>query len=105
MGTVDRFEGRCWLDWWANSTTNLAGCEVSLVITPTETGWDARGRLGSDEDQEAFAFLCELDPVFTLRFSDGSTVDVVVTPTDHRWFTLVEYTGSADRQINYRFDL
>ena len=24
MVRVDRFEGRCWLDWWANSSTLLA---------------------------------------------------------------------------------
>ncbi|RZT77238.1 hypothetical protein EV382_0386 [Micromonospora violae] len=62
---MDRFEGRCWLDWWANSSTN--------------------------KDLDGFAFLCDLDPVFTLRFEDASTFDVTVHPTDdHRGFTLTE---------------
>lgn len=108
MARMDRFEGRCWLDWWANSTLNLGGSEVQVVITPTGTGWDAHGQLIHDEDdeREGFAFLCDLDPVFTLRFHDDSTVPVTVTPTDdHRRFTLTEYTGPAGRLAHYRFDL
>jgi hypothetical protein len=106
MVTMDRFEGRCWLDWWANSSTNLGGSEVSVVITPTETGWDAHGQLVSDEDQEGFAFLCDLDPVFTLRFEDGSTIAVTVIPAGgHHRFTLTEYTGPAHRSVSYCIDL
>ena len=102
MRTMDRFEGRCWLDWWANSSTNLGGIEVSVAITPTVQGWTAHGELISDptsEDvREGFAFLCDLDPVFTLRFRDGSTIQVTVTPTDQDRFTLAEYTGPVNRQ-------
>ncbi|WP_245718760.1 hypothetical protein [Micromonospora rhizosphaerae] len=79
---MDRFEGRCWLDWWANSSTLLGSVEVAVVITAADAGWEARGRLvsDSDEDQEAFAFLCDLDPVFMLRFEDESTVAVTRAP-------------------------
>jgi hypothetical protein len=90
---MDRFEGRCWLDWWANFSTVLACVEVAVVITATGTGWDAHGRLVSndDEDREGFAFLCDLDPVFTLRFDDESALAVTVHPTDgHRRFALTE---------------
>lgn len=90
MVVMDRFEGRCWLDWWANRSINFGGIEVSVVITPTETGWDAHGRLVNDHDREGLAFLCELDPVFTLRFHDGSTVEVTLTPADDFQFTLTE---------------
>ena len=49
-----------------------------------------------DEDREGFAFLCDLDPVFMLRFEDESTVDVTVHPTDeHRRSALTEYTEPA----------
>ncbi|MCU7727060.1 hypothetical protein ODJ79_25310 [Actinoplanes sp. KI2] len=97
---MDRFEGPCRLDWWANSSTNLGGCEIAVVITPTETGWDAHGHLISDDEDERdeFAFLCDLDPVFTLRFADESTVAVTVHPADDpRRFTLTEYTGPVHR--------
>lgn len=99
---MDRFEGRCWLDWWANSSTNFGGIEVSVVITPIETNWAAHGQLIHDDQREPFAFLCDMDPVFTLRFQDGSTVQVALTLVDDRRFTLTEYTGPANRQTDYR---
>ncbi len=109
MRTMDRYEGRGWLDWWANSSTNLGGVEVYVVNTPTEQGWTAHGELiddpTSEDVREGFAILCDLDPVFTLRFDDGSTIQVTFIPTDQDRFTLAEYTGPAHRQLNYRFDL
>lgn len=93
---VDRFEARCWLDWWANSSTLLGSVEVAVMVTANNAGWNARGHLArdTDEDRDGFAFLCDLDPVFTLRFEDESTVIVTVQPSDdHRRFTLTEYTG------------
>jgi hypothetical protein len=50
MMAMDRFEGRCWLDWQANSSTIIGGFEVSVVITPAGSGWDARGELLADDD-------------------------------------------------------
>jgi hypothetical protein len=41
---MDRFEGRCWLGWRANPSADFGGIEVSVVITPTEAGWDAHGQ-------------------------------------------------------------
>ncbi|MET8354888.1 hypothetical protein [Micromonospora sp. NPDC005206] len=81
---MDRVEGRCWLDWWANSSTLLGSIEVAVVITAADAGWEARGHLVSDrnEDRDAFAFLCDLDPVFTLRFEDDSAVAVTVQAAD-----------------------
>ncbi|MEU4714254.1 hypothetical protein AB0F73_11460 [Micromonospora purpureochromogenes] len=105
---MDRFEGRCWLDWWANTSTLLGSIEVAVVITTNDAGWDAHGRLTSDADEErdGFAFLCDLDPVFTLRFEDESTVAVTVHPADdHRRFTLTEYTGPDRRSVDHRIDL
>jgi len=102
MAAMDRFEGRCWLDWWANSSLNLGDIEASVAITPTDTGWDAHGQLNNstgDEERAAFAFLCDMDPVFTLRFQDGSTIDVTVTRTDDHRFTLTEYTGPTDSEV------
>src|SRR5262245_10976128 len=108
MTMVDRFEGRCWLDWWVNSSTLLGTAEVNTVITASDTGWDASGHLISDDEEQrdGFAFLCALDPVFTLRFPDTSTIAVVVhLADDHHRFTLTEYTGPVQRQIDRRIDL
>jgi hypothetical protein len=93
MAAVDRYEGHGRLDWWANSVTLLGSIEVSLVISAHGSGWAAHGRLANEEDQEALAFFCDLDPVFTLRFDDRSTIDVTVHPTDgDRHVSLNEYT-------------
>jgi hypothetical protein len=108
MTTMDRLQARCWLDWWANSSTLLGSVEVTVEITASGAGWDAHGRLTNDssEDRDGFAFLCDLDPIFALRFEDRSTVTVTVHPTDeHRRFTLTEYTGPAQRPIDYHIDL
>ncbi|MER7276657.1 hypothetical protein ABT369_19660 [Dactylosporangium sp. NPDC000244] len=105
---METFEGRAWLEWWANSSTLLGSVEVAVVITTSGAGWDAHGFLASDndEDRDGFAFLCDLDPVFMLRFEDESTVAVTVHPTDqHRRFTLTEYTGPAWRSIEHHIDL
>ncbi|MEU7995820.1 hypothetical protein AB0B83_10825 [Micromonospora sp. NPDC049060] len=93
---MDRFEGRCWLDWWANPVTLLGSVEVDIVVTTADDGtWEASGHavLNDDENRAGFALLCDLDPVFTLRFADRSTIDVVVDPTDEgHSFVLTEYT-------------
>ena len=99
MADMDLFEGRCRLDWWANRSTNLGGIEASVVITPAGTGWAAHGRLISDDDREALASLCAMDPVFTLRFHDGSNVQVVLAQTSDRRFTLTEYTGPEEGDV------
>ncbi len=104
MRTVDRFEGRCWLDWWANSATNLGGFEASVVVAPTDEGWTAHGELindsARDDGREGFMLLCDLDPAFTLRFQDGSTIEVILTPTDQVQFALVDYPGRSRRQLS-----
>ncbi|GIF66631.1 hypothetical protein Ais01nite_46660 [Asanoa ishikariensis] len=105
---MNSFEARCWLDWWANSSTLLGSVEVAVVVTADDASWSAQGHLASDTDEvrDGFAFLCDLDPVFTLRFEDESTVAVAVHPTHgHRRFTLTEYTGGTRRSVSYRVDL
>ncbi|MFI5929326.1 hypothetical protein ACIA3K_25610 [Micromonospora sp. NPDC051543] len=105
---MDRFEGRCWLDWWANSSIVFGPVDVAVAITATDAGWNANGHLvsDSDDDRDGFAFLCDLDPVFTLRFEDDSTVEVNVHPSeDCRRFTLTEYTGPVRRSVEHHVDL
>lgn len=105
---MDRFEGRCWLDWWANTTTLMETFDVAVTITENGAGWDAQGDLISRDDavREGFAFLCDLDPVFELRFEDGSTVGVNVEPTGAPTrFALTEYTGPGWRRVAWQADL
>ena len=86
---MDAFEGQGWLDWWANSVTLLGSVEVSVTITVDAAGWVAKGGLAREEDEEELAFFCDLDPVFSLRFDDKSSIDVTVHPSDdRRRFTL-----------------
>ncbi|MEV6598596.1 hypothetical protein AB0M36_17220 [Actinoplanes sp. NPDC051346] len=99
---MERFEGHCHLDWWANSMTLLASVEVAVAIATTDTGWSAEGRLLTDDEdeREGFAFLCEMDPVFELRFEDESTITVNVHPAGEvDRFTLTEYAGPESRSI------
>ncbi|WP_063749530.1 hypothetical protein [Actinoplanes friuliensis] len=94
---MDRYEGHGRLDWWANSTTLVAGIDVSVVITTQGPAWEAHGRLANDEDREGFAVLCDLDPVFSFRFDDRSTITVTVHPADdHRQFRLDEFRLEPD---------
>jgi hypothetical protein len=100
---MDRFEGRCWLDWWANSSTLLGSVEIAVVVTASGSGWAGQGKLVSedDDDREGFVFLCELDPVFTMRFDGEGTVPVAVHDLreDGRRFSLAEYREPQDRSI------
>ena len=98
---------RAWLDWWANSATRLGSIEVELEAGATDAG-DTRGRLVADSfgTLEDFEFLCSLDPVFSLRFADGSMVAVRVAATgDRREVTLHEHEGPAACAFSPRLDV
>lgn len=85
---------------------SVARLGSSVVIVPTESWWDARGRLLAGGDEcELFTFLRDMDPVFTLRFPDGSAVEVTVTPAGDRRFTLAEHTDPRRRQAGHRTGL
>jgi hypothetical protein len=102
---VERFEGRCWLDWWAHSSTLLGSVEIAVVVAAAGSDWTAQGRLIIEDDdaRDGFVFLCELDPVFTLKFDDGSTVLVTVHDVEEcgRRFHLTEY-GGPERSVDHR---
>lgn len=92
---MDVYEGPGWLDWWANSSTLLGSAEVTVVITASDAEWNAQAQLISDDDdeREGFVFLCDLDPVFTLRFGDGSTIPVMVHRDSGDLIRLTQYVG------------
>ena len=48
----------------------------------------------SGDELEGFRLLCELDPVFGLRFDDGRAIPVTVhLAADAGHFTMTEFTG------------
>ena len=99
---------QAWLDWWANSSTRLGSIEVKLDLGSTDDGGDARAWLvsGGRGVIEEFEFLCSLDPMFSLRFDDGSTVAVRVVTTPHRReVTLHELDGPPSQALAPRLDL
>jgi hypothetical protein len=72
--------------------------EVTIRIRAAEPQWHAYGRLVdvSEVELEGFSFLCDLDPVFTLRLAEESAFDVAVTAQDgHGSFELAEYAPDA----------
>jgi hypothetical protein len=99
---------RAWLDWWANSSTRLGSAEVRLDVGSMDAGGGARARL-TDESiaaVEEFEFLCALDPIFSLRFDDGTLVAVRVDATDdRREVTLQEQDGAPAWTSASRLDL
>ncbi|RKR91248.1 hypothetical protein BDK92_5641 [Micromonospora pisi] len=102
---MDRFEASGWLDWWANPSTRLGSIEVSVMVGSDDTDWDAVARV-REQDVEEIAFLCDLDPVFVLRFADDSTIAVNVhTTDDRRQFRLTEYVQPTTRAVVSRLDL
>jgi hypothetical protein len=87
----------------------LGSAEAIVTVTSSADEWTAQGRLvtADREEQEGFAFLCALDPVFSLRFDDDRTtsVNVHLLDDDPGQFKLTEYTGPTERQVNYKIDL
>ncbi|MFD3499387.1 hypothetical protein ACFWWT_30235 [Streptomyces sp. NPDC058676] len=82
-------EGTATLEWWANRSTCLSRLGVRVTVRVTGSEWTCDAILDppvSAEDREGFDFLMELDPLFTLRFDEGSTflVNVVAAGTDGR---------------------
>ncbi|MFB9410520.1 hypothetical protein [Dactylosporangium matsuzakiense] len=75
------------LEWWANRSTLLG--RFSVVVEDVRTG-----RLRDVAHLEELRELHDLDPVFTLRFGDDSTIDAVVgRPDDDGRFELSSPQG------------
>jgi hypothetical protein len=105
---VDQHLGPARLEWWANVSTCLASYDVT-VAPATVTG--DRAAIGTGEvhldagaDLEAFAWLCDLDPVFLLCFPDEREVLVVLEPgTDRRHVSISRYDGPHEREVTVTF--
>ncbi|MFJ8233117.1 hypothetical protein ACIQ9E_24715 [Streptomyces sp. NPDC094448] len=82
---MDSYQATAALEWWANTSLCLGGYEVLVTVRVTGDDWACEAVFGpeplSDEDREGFDFLMDLDPVFTLRFHEGSEILVDVRRT------------------------
>ncbi|NUT34396.1 MAG: hypothetical protein HOV79_15105 [Hamadaea sp.] len=85
---MDRYEGPCRRDWHANPAACMASVAVHVDITSTAEGWDASGRLADPADHEGFELLCDLDPVFELRFPNDDHLTVVVEHASGERFSM-----------------
>src|SRR5690348_2732629 len=84
---MDSYDGSATLEWWANPSTCLGSFRVTLTTSVVSGGWKGVAIPDSpisESDREGLDFLMQLDPVFTLRFTDDSTVlvDVIAERAD-----------------------
>jgi hypothetical protein len=103
---MDSFEGTATLEWWANRSTCLARLGVRVAVRVTDNDWTCDAVLEpplTAEDRESFDFLMALDPLFTLRFDEESTlhVNVVAAGTDGR-LTLTAHQAEAAESASTR---
>lgn len=78
---MDSYEGTATLEWWANGSTCLARLRVQVAVGVAGDNWTSEATYETPlaaEDRESFDFLMHLDPHFTLRFDDASTLLVQV---------------------------
>ncbi|MEU4095933.1 hypothetical protein [Streptomyces sp. NPDC026673] len=80
---MDSYQGAATLEWWANEWMCLGEFDVQVADCVAEGNWDCDAELGperlSDDHREVFDLLMNLDPVFTLRFDEGSEIVVDVS--------------------------
>ncbi|MFD9001453.1 hypothetical protein ACFV0T_10855 [Streptomyces sp. NPDC059582] len=86
---MDSYECTATLEWWADRSTCLGRLGVRVTVRVTADYWTCDAVLEpplSAEDRESFDFLMKLDPLFTLRLDEGSSlpVDVVAAEDDGR---------------------
>ncbi|WP_225648850.1 hypothetical protein [Streptomyces solaniscabiei] len=96
---MDNYEGLATLEWWANPSTCLGEWGVQVTVRVTGGGWSCDAVLEpplSAEDREGFDFLMAVDPLFTLRFEEGSTMHVnVIAAGDDGRLTLTACEADA----------
>jgi hypothetical protein len=103
---MDGYEGPAMLEWWANRSTCLGALGVRVTVRVTGNDWTCDAVFDpplSAEDREGFDFLMELDPLFTLRFDEGSTLLVdVVAAGDERRLALTAYRAETAESAGSR---
>ncbi|UWZ48366.1 hypothetical protein [Dactylosporangium matsuzakiense] len=86
----------------------MAAFDVAVAFHPAaaEHATIGTGRvlLDANADGEAFAWLCDLDPVFLLCIPGGRDVTVVLElASDQQNFTISYYEGPPEREIAATF--
>ncbi|MDH6574390.1 hypothetical protein [Kitasatospora sp. MAP5-34] len=86
---MDSYDGTATLEWWANPSTYLGRFRVTLTVSAVSGGWKGVAMSDtplSEPHREGLDLLMQLDPVFTLRFADDSTVlvNVIAEGADER---------------------
>ncbi|MFJ1704760.1 hypothetical protein [Kitasatospora sp. NPDC088346] len=97
---MDRWEGTATLEWWADRSTCLARLGVRVTAHALGDGWAGGAVLDpppSESDRADFELLMTLDPLFTLRLDEGSTilVDVRTTVGEEQLGLTAHGTGTA----------
>ncbi|MEW1647293.1 hypothetical protein [Streptomyces sp. NPDC091219] len=99
---MDSYEGIATLEWWANRSTCLGRLRVQVVVRAAGDNWTSEATLESPlaaEARESFDFLMHLDPHFTLRFDDVSTllVNVAEARVEGRLILTAAEAGTAEQ--------
>jgi hypothetical protein len=95
---MDSYEGPATLEWWANRSTCLGSVAVNLTVAVIGTAWTCEASFSNsltEDEQEGFDFLMALDPVFTLRFEDDSTLVVDVAENESGGLALTAHESTA----------
>ena len=69
------------MEWWANRDTCLGSVEVNLQVTVDGEGWRASAAFVTPlegEEREAWEFLMQLGPYFTLRLREDEQATIKV---------------------------
>ncbi|WP_370093309.1 hypothetical protein [Streptacidiphilus sp. MAP12-20] len=102
---MDSWAGIATLEWWANRSTCLGTFGARATIRVTAADWMSAAVLDpplSDDDREVFGLLMDLDPVFTLRFEEGSTLLVNVVDGHEEGLALTAYEAEAGQRVGSR---
>ncbi|MFE7268280.1 hypothetical protein ACFU9B_40825 [Streptomyces sp. NPDC057592] len=78
---MDSYEGTATLEWWANQSTCLSRLGVRVAVRVVGNHWTCNADfepLLPAGKRENFTILRQLDPHFTLRFDEESTLLVNV---------------------------
>ncbi|MET9554503.1 hypothetical protein [Streptomyces sp. NPDC006645] len=100
---MDGWEGTATLEWWANQSTCLGKFAVLATACVTGRDWPCGVILDpplSDDDRAGFDFLMELDPLFTLRFGEESTLLVNVASGEGACLILTAHEAKASRPVD-----
>ncbi|MYX37478.1 MULTISPECIES: hypothetical protein [unclassified Streptomyces] len=102
---MDSWEGSATLEWWANPSTCLGAFGVRVSVRVTGAEWTSDAVIDpplTEDDQELFGFLMDLDPVFTLRFDARGTLMVNVVAGDGTGLILTAYEAKAAQPLGSR---